>query len=118
MVLAPAQDSREPPSLKGHTKKILLLFFSEESENASEYSSGSSEESEDDQPLMGRRRAARNVVSYNMKEYDNIMKTAIDDGKVKYSAEEMAGYVPAGTQVMNHSMRLTISGTALSKFFF
>ena len=48
---------------------------------------------------MGRRRAARNVVSYNMKEYDNIMKTAIDDGKVKYSAEEMAGYVAAGTQV-------------------
>ena len=77
------------------------MFFSEESENASEYSSGSSDESEDDQPLMGRRRAARNVVSYNMKEYDNIMKSAIDDGKVKYSAEEMAGYVAAGTQVMN-----------------
>ena len=53
---------------------------------------------------MGRRRAARNVVSYNMKEYDNIMKTAIDDGKVKYSAEEMAGYVAAGTQVLMNAL--------------
>ena len=85
--------------MKGHPNKRLILVFSEESENASEYSSGSEEESEDDQPLMGRRRAARNVASYNMKEYDDIMKTAIDDGKVKYSAEEMAGYVAAGTQV-------------------
>ena len=57
---------------------------SEESEDESEYSG--SDESEEDAPI--RRRAARNV-TYNMKEYDDMMKSAIDDGKVKYSAEEM-----------------------------
>ena len=59
---------------------------SEESEDESEYSGSESEESEEDAPI--RRRAARNV-TYNMKEYDDMMKSAIDDGKVKYSAEEM-----------------------------
>merc|ERR1719317_650572 len=67
---------------------------SEESEDESEYSCSESDESEEDMPI--RRRAARNV-TYNMKEYDDMMKSAIDDGKVKYSAEEMQGYVAAGT---------------------
>jgi hypothetical protein len=61
---------------KNSYKKLL-------SGSSSSSSSSSSSEEEEDVPLQHRRRAAQNV-SYNMKEYDEMIKKALADEEEEY----------------------------------